>query len=342
MPTDVFSLGRRLERLYYWGVLILLVCFLGALLATAANDELRLSNLQEVTYQIELIEQNYARLVELYTTSRSTKEKHQHSKVRWADSRWYSEQVPKLLAELTDYDDAITLIAIRSSPKFTGQLFHLFFLDSSGGWAGIGLAAGLLGPGNEKGPSELLPQLFEKRKKLTEDWESTAGGIEMPHVLQLQIEGLPLKISLNFFTIVTALVITPAVIIWLMSVYVTRKRELFFIGDRHSLDYFPHMFNPVPVISSSQDRKWKLFMRSLERYVVAGTRVIFIFLFLVTMLIFTEYTNYTIWFKLTDSQWVHYVAGFLMLLLLILSILVGTMEISATLGRGSFITGKKQ
>lgn len=225
------TLGLRIERLLYFGFVLLLISALQVYFTAAAayfnaTDTLAIDSL------VELLERNGVELRELYDEAQrpsrpSTERDARVSKMRarlglppqqsekFGEAHTYKSRLQELLVSLPRWWD------LRE--QFGGAL------DSG------------------KSPEQILTDLHELRRSRTRE-RGTVLGIETPRLVTLQYGSADFRVSAQPLATGLLFALYPLSFVWLGSFYVTRQREL--LGIRTARDFkaaFPHILNFVVV-----------------------------------------------------------------------------------------------
>jgi hypothetical protein len=156
-------------------------------------------------------------------------------------------------------------------------------------------------------PSELIAML-QKQKDAMESRPTAVWGIQTPRLLQVQYAGLDYKIPFLPLSVTLAVALLPMMVGWIGAFYMTRQRELIYIADLQ--DYklaFPHILNSLPVrfkrfeaVLKNAPKRPNLFAFAI-RTMSAVTRSIVLLLFLTPMLFAYGYSIYQLW-DMNDRQ----------------------------------------
>jgi hypothetical protein len=259
MSTDesaLYILGRRIERLLFAGILILVACFVEVYFATASARFAADKPSESVQRLVSEIEKDEERLNRLFTSKpkpppvskpsssgRLTEQERNVLETRNRLGLPPPEPEPPPVerkARLTDETyagrirDIINKAAIDTgtNPEDISKLVDL-----------------------KKSPRDIAVALRERlataAKKPVEVW-----GIETPRLLEVQYGGLQYKIPASFVATVLAAALAPLLIGWLGSLYITRQRELLIIARLE--DYkiaFPHILNLIPVVFENVNKR---------------------------------------------------------------------------------------
>lgn len=227
----LFSLGRRIERLLYFGFVLLLLCALEVYLAAAAAY-FSATDTRSLDALVAQIESDESELQKLYDASK--RPRHLSSeRERAVASMRKSLGLPPRPADPLD-----------NVPTYRSRL-HDILVSVPEWWSADDSVGGILG--TDKAPQQIVAALRELRARKIRD-RGTVLGIETPRLLTLQYGSAEFRVSAQPLAggLLTALY--PLSVVWLGSFYITRQREL--VGIRASRDFkeaFPHVLNFVAV-----------------------------------------------------------------------------------------------
>ena len=287
-PSSLMFLGRRIERMLYVGIVLLILCFVELYLVSASvyfGAEGRMGEAALLTR----IEENKERLSSLFQSLQSPQERKLLAKneQRVAETRRKLGLPPKLVpdstVEVETYGHALSAI-ITDVARDTGA--HPGILGKS-----IDIS---------KPPEVLIKNLHDLQKGL-EKKSTTVWGIETPSLFSIQYSGIDYRIPTNFLASTLVATLAPLLIGWLGSLYLTRQRELLAISELH--DYklaFPHILNLMPIMFTQYEKvygaiyfsKEKRFQRVTNRIMLSIFRSLLILVFagpMVTIVLYSVY-----------------------------------------------------
>jgi hypothetical protein len=225
------SLGKRIERLFYFGFLLILLSFVELYFSSAA---VFFSNTNESTasFYLSKMEQAARELNFAFVQSTVKISKAELDKRRLAiaenraalglppEEEKKEEKSPKsyktMLKEIYDAHK-------HSSNKSEEQFSAIFNAGRS--------------------PDQIVEQLG----KIKEDEIKAKGmvwGIETPRLFSINYGKSDYSVPAQFLAFVTFTALAPVILAWLGSFYVTRQRELLLIRELHDFrQSFPHILN---------------------------------------------------------------------------------------------------
>ncbi len=241
----LFPLGRRVERLIYGGILLIVLCFIETYSTTANRQLAEDRSTRAVSVLLDRLEKKQGDLALLFYSTPQLRQSSKSEREQAVDDTRRKLGLPTLAemprsapsAEPQTYSDALGEIVAEIVRNGIAQQQDL---------------EGYIDP--KKSPDVLISavqtQLQRLQSKPTSVW-----GIETPHLLQLQYAGLDYKFPFGFISGVLAIALAPLIVGWLGALYATRQRELVLISAIE--DYklaFPHILNLLPVVFSMTER----------------------------------------------------------------------------------------
>jgi hypothetical protein len=247
-PRALHFLGRRVERLIFAGILLIVVCSIDTYLATASRQLAEDSSASALTALLNRLESQRDMLTLLF---QAKPEPEPAPQVRQQRSSPERERViaetrqklglppapppappkpPKPRPKPPTYAGSLdTLLedVVRSTHSTRTDLSK--FIDSA------------------KSPDDLIKVLRQQRDIL-EQRPTNVWGVETPRLFALHYGGLEYKFPSYFISSTLTIALAPLLIGWLGALYATRQRELMMIA--HLDDYklaFPHILNFLPV-----------------------------------------------------------------------------------------------
>lgn len=96
-------------------------------------------------------------------------------------------------------------------------------------------------------PDEMIRSLRTRASDLKAPRPIKNFGVELPDYATLSVLGTPLRMELIVFTQWLQLALAPVLVLWLGSLYHTRRRECYFIKRMRDVrQLFPHLLNVYP------------------------------------------------------------------------------------------------
>lgn len=232
------DLGRRIERLMYFGALLLVACALQVYMV-ATVDYIRTDNPAAFSVLADQMAESQSRLQDLFAVAAAPpapKEADVSSEI--AATRRALGLPPKTQPEEPGHTETYSAALdrlVRDTAAKTGMRPNVLsdVLDS------------------KKPPLELVKKLRERQKEL-EKRPVVVWGIEAPITLPFQYGAAQYQVPNWVFANLLFVALIPLIIGWLGSVHFTRQRELFII--RGLSDYksaFPHVLNILPIVPMS-------------------------------------------------------------------------------------------
>lgn len=228
------DLGRRIERLMYFGALLLVACVI-EIYVVSTVDYVRSDNPEAFGVLASKLESRQDELQSLFETSRST------------SSRAGSEITPAIQQSrvLLGLPPEHPLPAASRGVSYVSTLNALIVETSRQ----TGMRESVLSTiGNASHPpAELIGNARAKQKQL-QSRAVVVWGIESPMTLPFQYGSAQYQIPNGVLAVLLLVALVPLCIGWFGSLYFTRQRELFLL--RGLTDYkaaFPHMLNVLPI-----------------------------------------------------------------------------------------------
>lgn len=229
--------GLRIERLLYFGLILIFLCWAETYLSTAASYFSDTDNrvldglLQRLTSERPALESAFER--KNIDVARSEREK------RAAGLR-KELGLPPGEAQNTDsgsYFALLQKIADESNVSPYAMEAQTFATISA-----------LID--TKKSPQEIIAAVTKQKNDSIKN-TATVLGIEAPRFLSLQYGSTDFKIPSLHLSVILLIVIYPLAVVWLGSFYITRQRELMLIRlARDHKATFPHILNWVVIDSS--------------------------------------------------------------------------------------------
>ncbi|WP_234196319.1 hypothetical protein [Pseudacidovorax sp. NFM-22] len=248
------TLGLRIERLLYFGFVLLLICALEVYF-TAAAAYFNATETRALDSLIEIFEKDRDQLKGLYDESRKP----------YRPSTDRENKVAEMRASLG-------LPAKKGGPPGDGPTYkskvESLLNSSPGAWQIQGQIGSSLDL--EKNPDQILDAL-KNLKNLSNRERGTVLGIETPRLLTLQYGSADFRISAQFLAGGLLVALYPLSLVWLGSFYITRQRELLGIRATRDLkDVFPHILNILAVDFSGLRRRLGLSVKPRDALINLG------------------------------------------------------------------------
>lgn len=236
--SSAYTLGRRIERLLYLGIIVLLLVVADFFLASGA------AQLREDTkdkFYKEVVDSIDRKAYILKDCHRYTQLPQAKKEAELAKYKGY----PTLLNYLQcDYDKEL-LEALKSVEKFTS-------------------------PPSKRDRNEILT-VFARRlsPEQTKDAIRAISGnrpstleiatVEVPSRVKLNVFGTDLTLPIESLALIAHLALVPLIFLWEGAIHQTRFRELNAIRtSKKSLATFPHILNIIPVVTVHNRRLSRL------------------------------------------------------------------------------------
>lgn len=239
------TLGRRMERLLFSGVLIIGACFVHVFFALASERFSMETPAQGLERLITEIETEEARLNELYRNRSPSPAPAVTFRPNTSRERLIAETRKNLglPPEKVEPPPKTTSPRIETYQDRLRDLINKAAIASRANPDALAKSVDVT-----KAPKDNLVSLREilaaEARKPVQVW-----GIEMPRLLQVQYGGMEYKIPATFIATATQFALGPLVLAWLCSIYATRQRELVLVNSLDDFKHlFPHVLNYFPVI----------------------------------------------------------------------------------------------
>ncbi|MBN9134167.1 MAG: hypothetical protein J0H48_12525 [Nitrosospira multiformis] len=295
----LFFLGRRVERLFLGGILLVVLCFVEAYLTTANKQFLEDHSVSTIAGLLKRLESEESRLADLFQAKSELNTSPVPNNAKTRQKEITVDQTRKLLGlpprpfpnspevspKITTYKEALEQIVNELGEKHLAhRLDFARYVDST------------------KQPNELILSLRQQLKTL-EDAPTTVWGIQTPRILQVQYAGLDYKFPFGFLSSAVAIALAPLIVGWLGALYMTRQRELVMIANLE--DYklaFPHVLNALPVnfkihreLQLIKSRKDEIKNSKINRTIHKICRTFVILLFTLPLLLGFIYSLVQLW-----------------------------------------------
>ncbi|MDO9387619.1 MAG: hypothetical protein Q7T65_13035 [Thiobacillus sp.] len=238
-------LGRRIERLIFVGILLILVCFAEAYVATVNKQIREDRHAMAITYLLSRLESDESRLTELYQ-SKSESLSARNSTISAEGKR--EKAVNETRIKLGLPPPAPKPKASSQEPVTYGEALRKIVLELRLQYPELGAEFAQHQYSDFTTPPKKLIDTFTEKKKVLESSPTTVWGIQTPRLLQFQYAGIDYKFPFGFVSNTLAIVLAPMIVGWLGALTFTRQRELLLITslDDYKLA-FPHILNILPV-----------------------------------------------------------------------------------------------
>lgn len=233
------TLGKRIERLIYLGLIILLACAAEVYISTTVYY-IRTSNPVGFSTLADAIEKDLPKLKDLFidsarpavTLDTSVDERIQETRRKLGLPPAVKKVIDSRKAET--YQSAMNgLVTVASAQTGMERAVLMNFVDLS------------------KSPTEIMEVIRSKQQEL-EKRAIVVWGIQSPVALPIVYGSAHYQIPNWVLSYLLMIAVIPLTIGWLGSLYFTRQRELFLI--RNISDYklsFPHILNILPMLATS-------------------------------------------------------------------------------------------
>lgn len=277
-------LGRRMERLIFVGILLILLGFAEAYVATANKQIREDRHAMAITSMLSRLESQEPRLTALYQSDSellsarsatvSAESKREKAVIETRRKLGLPPSIPKREVpsqEPATYREALDKIVFDLRllhPELSMELAQDQYTDYT------------------TPPKKLINVLREQNKAL-ESSPTTVWGIQTPRLLQFQYAGTDYKFPFDFVSSALSIALAPMIVGWLGALTFTRQRELLIITSLE--DYklaFPHILNILPVnfvrierlFQQTATAKARISQRKLNIIMAAVFRTFFILL----------------------------------------------------------------
>lgn len=229
------DLGKRVERLLYFGALLLLACFLELYFVTAAVY-VRTENPADIGRLIDRLREKRDELDTLFKNPPrklavpSTAEEKRIAALRKSLGLPPKQEEP-----------------VPSEERSFRQALENLVNPLSGAEQRISSETRGIVRNWEKSPDSLIVEL-EARKQQLRSIPVSIWGIESPLIVPVQYGGAQYQVPASFLAISLFFALAPLVVGWLASLHLTRQRELLIVRGLHDYRHaFPHVLNALPV-----------------------------------------------------------------------------------------------
>jgi hypothetical protein len=243
----LYVLGRRMERLFLLGVVLIVLSFVEVFLTTASkqlSEDRAQAAVVALTDQLASKQESLTALFQLKPLPTSPGGRTP------GDSAERSARVAETRRKLGLPDPPPTrptaIGPVAGTPKTYAEAINAIIIDIA---KTTNSSTQDLAKFNDpsKSPAELLKAVAEQ-KATNEKTPTAVWGIQTPRLVQVQYAGLDYKVPFGFLSTVFAVALAPLIAGWLSAVYMTRQRELLLIADLMDYkDSFPHVLNFLPV-----------------------------------------------------------------------------------------------
>lgn len=232
------DLGRRIERLMYFGVLLLAACVLQTYMVATVNY-VRVDNPAAFSALAAKIVRDQDKLQHLFYSESSPKQ------INRADNAASVEETRKILGLPREIHN------LNPAPNETYSSYLDRLISESAIQTGIRPTILSESVDKKHPPAEVIDALRSRQNDL-EKRPIVVWGIVAPVMLPLQYGAAQYQIPNWVCAILLFVALVPLCIGWLGSMYFTRQRELLIIrGLRDYKAAFPHILNVLPVLPLS-------------------------------------------------------------------------------------------
>lgn len=251
------ELGKRIERLFYFGSLLLLLCCLDLYFVSVA-DYVEKENPEGIEVLISLISKDSEQLTRLFRNPPKPRQTNDDETARVNELRNKLGMPPQ--KETKDADP-------KAEENYSAFLARLTEEASKG--ARLSYETREVAQNASKSPQQIIVELEERKQTLAKR-SVKIWGVESPLTLPLQYGGARYQVPASFIAKCLLFALVPLFIGWLASLYLTRQRELLIV---RRLKYFGHAFPHVLNIFSvdlrfSEDIEASLNLRNKRKNVV--------------------------------------------------------------------------
>lgn len=232
----VTNIGLRVERLLYFGFILIVLCC-GEVYLAATAQYFSQEDTSQIDSLINELNDNKTDLTNLYNDEHKTKEPTNERDRNVARLRRKLNLPPETNKEVIppskSYHEKLNEILFNINIKYPDSHSLDGVLDSS------------------LSPNDLIKKInIQKEKSIKES--AAIFGIETPRLFSFQYGSTDFKIPSQYLATAFLYILYPISLIWLGSFYLTRYRELAFImqSDNYKIT-FPHILNWFVVDSSS-------------------------------------------------------------------------------------------
>jgi hypothetical protein len=334
-------LGRRVERLIFGGIFLVIVCFVETYLTTANRQLAEDRSTSTITALLNRLTSDEPHLTILFqskiespksiasTLSKSLEKDSLVNETRKklglppSATPKQSESLPIPRTYRETLDDIVSDLAKN---PFVQQEELAKYADYT------------------KSPLEII-QTLQKQRDILDKKPTSVWGIETPRLLQLQYAGLDYKFPFGFVSSMLAIALAPLIAGWLGALHVTRQRELMLVSniDDYKLA-FPHILNllavnfrvieaiskkPVSIKSRATNRK-------INRISLSIIRTLIILLIALPMLLGFTYSMSQLWEVATDNFTFIFFVGVFMVIIMLLEIMILVFQEWALLNKKEF------
>jgi hypothetical protein len=300
------DLGRRVERLLYFGSLLVLLCFLELYFVSAAMY-VGAENPEDISELIAVVDKDLPRLERLFNkkpiTAPTAAETARQASVAAMRKRLGLPPEEKAIEDKEEsYADALRRLILQ--------------LPRSGYKLSDGTRKLVQDP--TVSPKQIIDGLLKQRQQLLGQ-PATIWGIQTPLILPMQYGGAQYQVPAAFIANALIFALIPLVIGWLVSLHMTREKELLIMRGLPDYRYtFPHVLNIFPAdfdfnvrASGSKEKSRKQVVSDmLAAKIVSGVlRTIIISIFAVPMIAILAYCYLNLFASLNTFSWTAMIVG---------------------------------
>ena len=301
-------LGRRVERLIFGGILLVVLCFVETYLTTANKQFSEDRSLDTVKSLLKLLETDETRLTNLFQNK--------------LDDTLNATSLNNVLDREKEVNETRKMLGLPPAPPskpserppeprtYRGALENIITELDKNPFTQRAEVMKYVDP--TKSPKELI-QTLRDQLKAKEEAPATVWGIQTPRLFQLQYAGLDYKFPFGFVSSILEIALAPLIIGWFGALYATRQRELMLIAviDDYKLA-FPHILSFFPVIFQSIENQFKNSrtnstqivnrkMMQLNRIILLLFRLFVILVIALPLLFGFTYSLFQLWAVVTNE-----------------------------------------
>jgi hypothetical protein len=326
-PQALAFLGRRVERLVFVGILLILLCFVEAYLA-AANTQLNQDrHADAVTALLNHLEPNSLHLADLYKTKSPPPSPLTSTSSSTAKRQKAINETRKKLG----LPPALPPKPERPVPKPPTYADTLHGIINAVEMAYPELRSEFDKYDDPTRDPGLLIDALKKQKDILERAPTTVWGIQTPRLLQFQYAGMDYKFPFGLVSSALEIALAPLIIGWIGALMFTRQRELFMIKalDDYKLT-FPHILNILPVnfleiegkFQAKETRKARIYRRKFNQGLYSIFRSFFVLLITLPMLFGFTYSLFQLLDIDKDLDLIFFGIGLFMAFIMLLQTII--------------------
>lgn len=288
---NLYELGRRIERLLMLAGPLAFFCLIFLLISYSNTIQIENQIARRLRFAADAIFENIADLENKYKLTKSGQKNIQD-------------------INKTIYSLSLKGIALQIDGP-TQSLKHL------GGYVAYSeTISPMLKSFGDQPPRQFANSLAEEAEKL-QKIKGQAFGIELPEKAKINVFGTEIGLTTSTYLTLLQVSLSPILILWLGSIYVTRFRETVLIKDvKRISDMYPHMINLYPIgkIPEMRKRNWfKYHQRHLIFFTYFLARLAFLLIFIGPPIIAYAYGSY-LQFNIDSNLYPMLLGGLVMLM----------------------------